>query len=153
MTAPLAPRGYSAMGTTIAGTDTSGTIKLAAFFAELVNIGSVVEALEKIETTYSALTAGSDGKIGATYVPGDTVTVDDIDIEVLHDPQKVVPFGLAETIVITLPKRGSATTAANKTFQGFLTRHEVTLPLKGSPGMLTKCKLTVSGRITHNPAS
>lgn len=153
MTAPLAPRGYSAMGTTIAGTDTSGTIKLAAFFAEIVNIGSVVESLEKIETTYSALAAGSDGKIGATYVPGDTVTVDDIDIEILHDPQKVVPYGSPEVIVITLPKRGSATTAANKSFTGFLTRHEVTFPLKGSPGMVTKCKLAVSGRITHNPAS
>ena len=153
MTAPLAPRGYSAMGTAIAGTDTSGTIKLASFFAEIVNIGSVVEAIEKIETTYSGLTAASDGRIGATFVPGDTMTTDEIDIEVLHDPQKVVPWGLPETIVITLPKRGSATTAANKTFQGFLTRHEVTLPLKGTTGVLTKCKLAVSGRIVHNPAA
>jgi hypothetical protein len=150
---PLAPRGYSAMGTTIVGTDTSGTIKVAAFFAEVVNIGSVVESLEKIETTYAALSAGSDGKVGATFVPGDTVTVDDIDIEVLHDPQKVAPFGVPEVIVITLPKRGTATTAATKTFTGFLTRHEVTMPIKGSTGMLTKCKLAVSGRIVHAPAA
>ncbi|NBW09973.1 MAG: hypothetical protein EBR82_18300 [Caulobacteraceae bacterium] len=150
---PLAPRGYSAMGTTIAGTDTAGTIKVAAFFAEIVNIGSLVENLEKIETTYSALSAGSDAKVGATFVPGDIVTSDDLDIEVLHDPQKVVPFGVPEVIVITLPKRGTATTAATKTFTGFLTRHEVTFPLKGSHGVLTKCKLCVSGRIVHAPAA
>ena len=150
---PLAPRGYSAMGTTIVGTDTSGTIKVAAFFAEVVNIGSVIESLEKIETTYAALSAGSDGKVGATFVPGDIVTVDDIDIEVLHDPQKVPPYGVPEVIVITLPKRGTATTAAKKTFTGFMTRHEVTMPIKGSVGMLTKCKLAVSGRIVHDPAA
>jgi len=149
----IAPRGYSAMGTTIVGTDTAGTIKVAGFFAEIVNIGSLVENLEKIETTYSALSAGSDGKVGATWVPGDIVTCDDLDIEVLHDPQKVPPFGAPEVIVVTLPKRGTATTAATKTFTGFLTRHEVTLPLKGSPGVLTKCKLCVSGRIVHAPAA
>jgi hypothetical protein len=126
---------------------------LAAFFAEIVNIGDLVEALEKIETTYSGLAAGADGKVGATYVPGDVVTAEEIDIDVLHDPQKVVPFGVVETIVITLPLRGTAVTAAKKTFQGFLMRHAVTLPLKGSPGVLTKCKLCISGRIAHAPAA
>lgn len=149
----LAPRGYSAMGTAIAGTDVSGTIKVAEFFAEIVNIGDLTEAIEKIETTYSGLTAGADGKVGATFVPGDVVTPDELDIDILHDPQKVVPFGVIEAITITLPKRGTATTAAKKTFSGFLTRHSVTSPLKGTTGMLTKCKLCISGRITHVPAA
>src|SRR5689334_14988554 len=122
----LAPRGYSAMGTTIIGQDVAGTIKLASFFAEVVNIGDLVEKLEKLETTYSALAAGADGKVGATSVPGDVVTVDDLDIDILHDPQQVPPYGVPEVIRITLPKRGTANNAAYKQFTGYLIQHGVT---------------------------
>lgn len=150
---PLAPTGYSAMGTTVIGTDGAGTIKLAAFFGEIVNIGDLIEKLEMIETTYSALAPGADLKVGATNVPGDIVTVDPFDIEILHDPQKVPPFGVPEVIKVTLPKRGTATNAAYKTFTGYLCEHGITFPLKGTVGMHTKCKLAVSGRIVHTPAT
>ena len=145
---PLAPRGYSAFGTAVAGTDVAGTIKLAAFFAEIIELGELTESREAIETTNSASSGGR-----ATWVPGDIIEGGEYTLSILHDPQKDPPFGDVETIVITKPLRGSASTAAKCTFQGFLTEHTVTFPLKGSPGMVTKCKLKVAGAVTHDAAS
>ncbi len=144
----VAPRGYSAFGTAIAGTDTAGTIKVAAFFAEIISMGELTQTRGAIETTNSASTGGA-----ATFVPEDIIEGGEYTIDVLHDPQKVPPFGDVETIVITLPKRGTAATAATKTFPGFLTSHGVTFPLKGSPGVVTKCKLKVAGAVVHAPAA
>lgn len=145
---PLAPRGYSAFGTSVVGTDVAGTIKLAAFFAEIIELGELTESRGAIETTNSATTGGR-----ATFVPEDIIEGGEYSITVLHDPQMDAPFGVAETIVITYPLRGTAATAAKRTFQGFLTEHVTTFPLKGSPGMVTKCKLKVSGPITYTDAA
>jgi hypothetical protein len=144
MPSALAPRGYSAFGTAVAGTDAAGTIKLAAFFAEIIELGELTESRGAIDTTNSATTGGK-----ATYVPEDIIEGGEYSITVLHDPMLDPPFGAPEVIVITYPMRGTAAVAAKRTFSGFLLEHVTTFPLKGSPGMVTKCKLKVSGPITY----
>jgi len=152
----LAPLGYGAFGGTVAGTDTSGhgsggssagTLKTAAFFAHIIDtMGEITEERMKIEYTNSASPGG-----GAQFVPGDIITPGDYEITLLHDTQAAVPWGDAETIQIALPKRGTASTAANKTFQGFLTKHVSSFPFKDK--MITKCTLCITGLVTHNPAA
>jgi hypothetical protein len=147
----LAPRGFSAMGGTVAGTDSVGTIKVAAFFAEIVDtLGELIEERPKIEFTNSGSPAVA-GIVGAQFNPSDIVTTSDYEITILHNTNKPVPWGLLETIVITLPKRGTDATAATKTFMGFLTKSGVAMPLKDK--MTQKCTVTVSGLVTHTPSA
>lgn len=152
MTLPLAPRGYSGFGGSVAGTTSGATLTVAEFFAEIVDtLGELKEEIDKIEFTNSSSSAGADGRAGAEFYPGDIVTTGDYELTLLHDPQKVPPFGSPETIKITLPKRGSATVAATKTFTGFLKSHIVSMPFKDK--MITKVMLTVSGRVAHVAAT
>ena len=145
----LAPRGYSAFGTTVAGTDVAGTIKVAGYFTGvIIRLGDLMEKRGKIDTTHSTSTNGR-----ATFVPEDIIDGGEYEIDILHDTQVNPPWGDAEVIVITLPKRGTAITAATKTFKGFLMEHGTSFPLKGSPGIVTKCKLCVAGEVTTTPAA
>ncbi len=152
----VAPLGYGAFGGTVVGTDTSGhgsggssagTLKTAAFFAHIVDtLGDITESRDKIECTNSASPNG-----GAQFVPGDIKTAGEYELTLLHDTQAAVPWGDPETIVITLPLRGTAATAATKSFQGFLTKHVSSMPFKDK--MVTKCTLAITGIVTHTPAA
>jgi len=143
----IAPLGYSAYGGTVAGTDVAGTLKLAAFFAKIVDsLGELSEERAKIEYTNSASPGG-----GAQFRPGDIITTGDYELTLLHDCQQPVPWGVEETIVITLPLRGTEATAAKKTFQGFLTKHVSSFPFKDK--MTTKCTLCVTGLVVNSDAA
>jgi hypothetical protein len=152
----VAPLGYGSFGGAVAGTDTSGhgsggssagTLKTAAFFAHIVDtLGELTESREKIEFTNSASPNNA-----AQFVPGDIITGGEYELTLLHDTQAAVPWGDAETIEITLPKRGTAATAAKKSFQGFLTKHVCSFPFKDK--MITKCTLAITGVVTHTPAA
>ncbi len=152
----LAPLGYGAFGGTVAGTDatghgsagsSAGTIQAAAFFAHIVDtLGDITETRDKIEYTNNASPSG-----GAQFNPGDIITPGEYELTLVHDTQAVVPWGDPETIKITLPKRGTAGTAAFKQFQGFLTKHVSSFPFKDK--MVTKCTLAITGIVTHTAAT
>ena len=142
----VAPRGFGAYGSTIEGTDNAGTIKVAGFFGCIVRIGDLTLERGSIETTCS------NGGGYATFVPEDIITGGELEIDILHDTQVEPPWGAPETIVITYPLRGTASTHAKKTFQGFLTSVGVSHPFKGE-GMISKCKVKIAGQVTTTAAT
>ena len=148
----LAPRGYGAYGGTVKGTDSTGTLKLAAFMAEIIDtLGDFTEEKPKIEYTNSSSPSTSSGFAYSQFRPADIVTPGDYELTLLHNVQQQVPWGVEETIVITFPKRGSDATAATISFQGFLTKHTTSMPMKDK--MVTKVTLAVTGIVTRTPAA
>lgn len=148
----VAPRGFGAYGGTVAGTDVAGTLKVAAFMAEIIDtLGEVTETRDKIEFTNSASPADGSGNAYAQFNPGDIVVPGEYELTIVHDTQKQVPWGQPETIVITYPKRGTAATAATISFQGFLSKHVTSMPFKDK--MMTKLTFVISGVITRTIAS
>lgn len=142
----LAPRGYLAAGVTVAGTDEVGVIKVANYFTgTIVKLGDLTRKRGAVEITNSESQAKE-------FLPEDIHDNGELEIHILHDTQLEPPWGQPETIVITYPLRGTASSHAKKTFQGFLIEDVVTHPIMGNEGMLSKCKLKISGPVVRTAA-
>lgn len=149
----LAPLGFSAFGGTVAG-QTSMTLGTAAYLVQIVDgdLGELTESLDDIEYTNSASPADTNGKAYKQFNPGDIVDGGEYEITILFNYQTTqIPWGVPETITITLPKRGTTVTAATIHFPGYLKKHKT--KLAGKDKMMATCTLKVAGIVTRTAAA
>jgi hypothetical protein len=143
----VAPRGYLAAGATFIGTDSVGVIKVAAYFTGvIVRLGDLSRKRGAVNITTSSST-------DEEFLPEDIRDNGEYEVDILHNTQTEPPWGDPEVMVITYPLRGTAVTHAKKTFTAFLIEDTVTHPIKGAEGILSKCKLKISGAVVTTPAA
>ncbi len=144
----LAPLGFGAFGGQVAG-QAGSTIGTASYLANIVDgdLGEITESREDIEFTNSQSPYGY-----RQFNPGDLVDGGEYELDLLFNTQATsVPWGVTETITITLPKRGNAVTAATISFPGYLKKHATKMPSKDK--MTVKVTLKVAGLVTRTPAA
>lgn len=149
----LAPLGFGAFGGTVAG-QSAHTLGTAAYLVQIVDgdLGELTEGLDDIEFTNSNSPIDGNGRAYKQFSPGDIIDGGEYEITILFNYQTTqIPWGVPETITITLPKRGTTATAATISFPGYLKKHKTSLKSKSM--MEVTCTLKVAGVVVRTAAS